>query len=524
MPEGFSVGDAYIDLRLKQDKLQADSAKTTQALRDQQTSLQGVADKAEQAGQKSNVALGGMVGLALKAVTVMGSVELALGAVNIAADLLGGNIEDAAAGIERLPAGIGPVARQLKDLLGTITGIKEQTEAWQRATENLEAANQRRFETSINALRAEEAALLNRLKIEQQIQLLGTADGDEAARLKARFDATNRLAEAENAIAEARRKAAEFALSGAGEASELQDRRRAAENRLKELRDELSTAEKRRGAGDTVGKFRLEAENLREKIAAYEVELNSIKALQTERQRQIDSYQDEARRLEELIPLLKDLSEAEQRALEQSIEKRKTEEQKREAQERIRDAERETEEKKRLAEQEFRERERLAQEAHDNEMRLMRERADEAARALRRQLDISRNITELESSLRRKKLLAEGRDLQAEIDQIAEEARRRVQQAQSERERELILQNRDQDIQDAIRNAEASLSGASPTAGISGLEAAISNLQSAALSREDPAIAQRREQIEIAKRQAEKLRDIEQNTKTPPNQPPAVGE
>lgn len=527
MADSFNVGDAYIELRLRQDKLHKDSQDTVKALNEQKAKLEGVAKSAEQAGDKSNQAFTGIAATALKAVAVMGSVELGLGAVNVGADLLSGNIEDAAQGLEQLPAGIGPVVRQLKDLLGTVTGIRAETEALQRTTENLEAAMAKRFATSLQGLRDEEAAVMSRLKIEQQIALLGEADSDEVARLKQKFEASNRLAEAEQAIADARREASEFALSTSVEESERSEQIAKLNKLIEEQEQKIESTsraleryQKEFGSSDKRMKDSIDRQE--EQLAIYANERQSLVDLQKARIAEIQRIQEKANQIKEMLPLIKELNEAEEAALERSIEKAKTEEQKRESEHRIREAEKEAAEKERIAKRELEHRKRMQKEAFDEQIRLMNEASEEAERLAKKQLDTERRIGDLRFSIRQKELGLAGNDIQAEVERISRDAEQAAKAAGNQTERDLIERERRLSIQQALGRAGAGdlISGAS--ASIGSIESAISNLQSAALQREDPSIAQRREQIALQKRMAEGIDNVADKIEEQP-QAAAVG-
>lgn len=510
MSDSFNVGDAFIELRLRQEKLEADSGKTAETLRETETRLQGVADKAEKAGEKGNNALGGMVALGLKAITVMGTLELALGAVNVGADLMSGNIEDAAEGLERLPAGIGPVVKQLKDMVGTLTGIKEQTDAILRTTANLEKAMASRLRTTLQGLRQEEELLLNRIKIEQQIALFGTADSDEAARLKVEFNATNRLADARNAANEALREANVLAASTSAETTA-----RALE--ISEKEEEL--AKQRKDLAFVGDGSETVAGRIKENIAATTNELRSLEELQAARTADIQGLLDKQQAILETIPLLEKLNEAEKKALEEGIEKQKTEEAKRQSEEMIAIANKQADNDIRIAKMVAEEKKKIAKEQFDESIRLMKEASAEAERQAQQQLDSERRIGDLSTSIRQSQLRAQGRDIEASIDEINSRAEKQSKAAMSDRERELIEQQRRLDVADLIRNAEGGPGGA--IASIGSIESAIGNLQAAALKRDDPAMAVRREQVAIAKKQEAHLANIAKDINKP--QAAAVG-
>lgn len=83
----------------------------------------------ETTGKKGEGAFSGITGRALKAVAIMGTVELGLGLVNVGGKAFTGSIEDSAEAIKQLPAGIGPVARQIEEIADLFTGVKREAES-----------------------------------------------------------------------------------------------------------------------------------------------------------------------------------------------------------------------------------------------------------------------------------------------------------------------------------------------------------------------------------------------------------
>jgi hypothetical protein len=116
-----------IDVEARLDRLE-------KGMKQAEVKARKAAKKIEDASNKGSP-FSGIVDKALRAVAVMGTLELGVGAVNVGVKALSGNIEDAAAAVEQLPAGIGPFARQLKELLGTITGIGDEIERINKSRE-----------------------------------------------------------------------------------------------------------------------------------------------------------------------------------------------------------------------------------------------------------------------------------------------------------------------------------------------------------------------------------------------------
>lgn len=154
--------------------------------------------KGEKAAKEVEVGFSGIVGKALKAVAVMGTIELALGSVNSIAKLANGELEAGVEGLKQLPAGIGPVVRQLEDSLNLLTGLKTETEAIKATTDqianNLKEANALKFATNASELNNE----LKLLELQAQIQREKLAgDQDALDLLNANVAAGTRLLQLE---------------------------------------------------------------------------------------------------------------------------------------------------------------------------------------------------------------------------------------------------------------------------------------------------------------------------------------
>ena len=77
-------------------------------------------------GSGENAQFGGaLVKNAARAVAAMGTVEVAIGSVNAASAAVRGEWQETSELIKQLPAGIGPVARQLEMLIGNVTGLND---------------------------------------------------------------------------------------------------------------------------------------------------------------------------------------------------------------------------------------------------------------------------------------------------------------------------------------------------------------------------------------------------------------
>lgn len=519
MAKSFNIGSAFITLRWKQEQIKKDAEQVTGTLQDQKQQFQRVADSAENAGKKGEVAFGGLVGMALKAVTVMGTVELGLGAINVAADAMTGNMEDASEAIKQLPAGIGPVARQLETLLGTLTGIVKETRAWEQATANLQKAMDERMRISIDALKFEEELAMNRLKIEQQIAILRASTPEEAMRIKAEADATN-------ALADARSKADAFDLK----AQDVARGTREGSQRLQEIDAEIEEEQRklmlRRNPSTVIlglnGGLLGLLKDRESGLKALEAERKSIEDLQKVRTREIKQLQDQADAIrQQIIPAIEERIAAERESLEQDIEQAKTEEARKEAEERLRIAEQAAADEQQRIQDELA----ATQRMHDEKVRIAKEAADQERRIRQQALDdeigrLNRTIG-LREDIEQKQLRLGGRDIEADLAGINNAARDQFNAATTREERELIQRNRALDIAALIQRAEGS--DASPAGGVSSLASALSSLQSAAFQREDPALAQRQEQIDVAKKQLERLEGLLGEAKKPQQAPAAVG-
>lgn len=111
-------------------------------------------------------------------------IEVALGAVNVAGKLFTGNMEEAQKVIEALPLGLGPVARQIREIADTWLGTTEAVEANTRA---IEANNQRRGDMLKNTQKVDETfreAIEERERIRLDFLGLDTAVDRERQKLR----------------------------------------------------------------------------------------------------------------------------------------------------------------------------------------------------------------------------------------------------------------------------------------------------------------------------------------------------
>ncbi|MEM8738952.1 MAG: hypothetical protein AAGG38_10820 [Planctomycetota bacterium] len=167
----------------------------------------------------------GLVGTALRATAAFGGLELGLGAVNVGAKALSGDLQGAADAVERLPV-LGGFARQLNETLGYATGIRREMEDIKRISD-LRAGNARgllRITLAEDAQRRSIAA--RQLRLEQEVALVRARSSQkEVESLKARFDQINRLAEAEAAHAAARAKSIQISQDEARRIADEADRK-----------------------------------------------------------------------------------------------------------------------------------------------------------------------------------------------------------------------------------------------------------------------------------------------------------
>lgn len=276
--------------------------------------------KGKKATKEVEVGFSGIVGKALKAVAVMGTVELGLGGVNVATKIFSGNIDDAVTALEQLPAGIGPVVRQMKDLLGTVTEMKQITDSWTNATTNLLQAQESRFKLSIEGLQREKTFAADLLAIQQRILLLSQSDDDETSRLTAQFKAEQRILQIQEKAAELRSQAQTIAFSSATEESERQTLISSLKEQI-ELQEKVVQATK---AFQETEQGTIAVEE--EKLSSLINEKRALEEVSKVRKDTIDELVDMSKKYEDLIPKAKELNDLESQSVEDSITGKNTKE------------------------------------------------------------------------------------------------------------------------------------------------------------------------------------------------------
>lgn len=93
-----------------------------------------LAKEMERSGKRASALESQLVKTALKGVAAFGALELAAGGINAATKALEGNWSDAAEAVKQLPA-IGGFARQLDQIVGTVTTLRRETELMTRVTQ-----------------------------------------------------------------------------------------------------------------------------------------------------------------------------------------------------------------------------------------------------------------------------------------------------------------------------------------------------------------------------------------------------
>jgi len=503
MSDSFNVGDAYIELRLRQDKLQKDSSQLSKVLGEQQAQLASVAKKAEHAGDRLNQAFGGkLVEMAARGLAVMGTVELGIGAVNVASDVLSGNFEDAAEAVKKLPAGIGPLARQIDSLLGSVTGITAEIERIKAVNDAMNLAIDRQVDSAQTIQKIEQSRVATLRELADELERL-RADPSDRPFIEARQQAEARVAAAKEELQLAKDKAA---ISDKDRASiqQIND----SITKLKEQRDNLGkiagvdTSDITKVASfpflgaaslglpdDPLGKTGVrqskedvEAEITR-KISLLTDSADKIRKIaEDEKQSAVAAAEEKLRKVLEVT---------------QAIGDEITDQERKASEDRLRNAEQDAEKRRQAAEQEAKE-----------QLRIARETAVEQDRIRQGEIDRLDRMIKLRSEVIQKDLRLQGRGLEAEADRILQDARAQAERAKSADEVDLIKQSAGLDIETLIRNAREKAGGIDSrgvSASITSLEAAIGNLQSAALQREDPSLAQRREQISLQKKAVDEL-------------------
>lgn len=377
------VAEAYVEIGAKMDKLDRDLKKTEKK----------VEDGFDKAGKKAGNALESpIVSAALKATASFGALELGVGAVNVAVDAMTGDIEDAAEAVKRLPAGIGPFAAQLETLLGNVTGLRQATEAWAKATESglqVLSAQMSNAERMIANARDVYDQEINVLKEIEQIRLKGIDDEDaKLMRLEANFAASKRVLDIERQIENLRQANARQSAETGQAATERSDR-------IAEIKKELEGIDRA---------FRqnplLEIEFLsgpkQERASALQVELSNLQKLSDLRNDELQGRIKKIEQLETLIQKVNELNALEDKQVTENIKRLEQEkideniQRRSDAQNAVQEAMNKAREdalrmEEQMARQQAREREQAARE-EEQRQRQQRRDQQEAVR-LQRQID-----------------------------------------------------------------------------------------------------------------------------------------
>lgn len=241
----------------------------------------------------------GIVKAALRATTAFAGMQLALGGANAVAKALSGNIEDAAAAVEKLPV-IGGFARELKDVLGELTGIKGEIEAINSASANMAEASGRRMKATLADLRDQEQALTRIRALQQDTILRGMVDPDRSRQAEV-FRAGNAISSLQDQIAELNRKRTE--LSNTKALNDEQEKRR---QQVADDIAQLEAARNRAIAKENGQVFANPEDNPVVKrydaqIKAAQFELNTFKELEDARIRELENVARQIERVEQEI-------------------------------------------------------------------------------------------------------------------------------------------------------------------------------------------------------------------------------
>lgn len=551
MADSFSLGEGYIEFRIKQDKLNQDTESLVRAIEAVKKRLEGqttvavdqqlaetaapaqaqaaaeqtrqVADAAADAGdelkdmgKRGTDAFEGIVGKAIRAIAIMGTVELAVGAINTVTELLAGDFEDAAEAVKKLPAGIGPAATQIEALLGVMSGITQEIERIESTTRAMEAAMefQRLTAQKILDLEKERLATLEAIRNKQQLLAAKPEDRDELKseqdRLRQEREAAERVERARRAVEspslamDKEQKAALDAVIAEGDKT----RKRIAELRARETTVPVPFTDKQvRFSPDLL---ELEALLVTQRGISNQLQ-------QMDRQNSLNAKKE----LETALAVQRELlmlhfDERQKMGEEDTAEARA------QADERMEIARREAEDRVREAEREFNERKRREQQYTawlEQHARKRGQQQSEIMNQLLKEAGIAGRINDLQ-------LRIDGRGLQADLEEIDRGLNRALSEAKSDAERDLLRKEAQLKREQAIGNAQDQLDGAAspiePT--ISSLESAIDNLQDAALGRvQDEQVELLKQQIEAARRQEQAIGKVEQAVREQ-KPPAAVGE
>lgn len=268
-----------------------------------------VKDRVEKTNKESQInPFEGITEKALKALAVFGTIELGIGALNVASDAFSGNIEDAATALEQLPAGIGPVARQLRTLLGTMTGITDEIERSEALTARIVETQKLQLDNAVAlaAARREGAAALE--QVERQIALLRAEPGDRES-LAVELDAAQRIVAIERQIAQAREQADQRATdpARAQRLAELEEERAKAVERIVSAEAEV---DRRRQSTGVVG-LEINIRSAEKLVAERQSELRTIEDTIAKNREQIEADKERIVQLEALLDRVRELNETE---------------------------------------------------------------------------------------------------------------------------------------------------------------------------------------------------------------------
>lgn len=164
-----SVGDVFVNFEGKLDGIKRDTKKAENI----------VSRSAEKMRQLSNVRLFGGAETILKAVSAIGTAELAISALNVGTLAMKGDFEGAAAAAERIPLGIGAAVGQLRQFLGEITGINDEIREIEQRTARMEKQQAAFREQAKRQDRQDaiDAAFQDTLSLSERVDIAGAPQG-----------------------------------------------------------------------------------------------------------------------------------------------------------------------------------------------------------------------------------------------------------------------------------------------------------------------------------------------------------
>lgn len=425
----------------------------------------------------------GITGAALKAVAVMGTVELGLGSISVGTAALSGDFEKAAEGLERLPAGIGPVASKTKEVLGIVTGIANDIARINAENAAMTAAIEAQATAAAKVRDIERDRLKTMRETTQQIELLRASEEDRAG-IARRFAADNVVT------------AAQEKLDAAMRRPNIDSATRKQLDALREQADSLSGS-----GGFLSASLRFVGKHGHYGGAAGMLAKETIKATGAG-----DRSEDHAaaQRIRKQITLIHEAAtksrDAEIAALRDGVEQAKKlreemlADQKRGLQRGV-EATKKAEKEKLVATRD------AENAAALDRMKVLKERVEASRRERQAELDAAVSQAGKEArlamTLQTMRMRAGGDSLLADIADV--ENTYNTTESSSGAEAALRRGIRDQKILNRIRGAEKQLRGSVGGSSISALSSAIGSLQSQVLKREDPSLQILRDQLEVAK-------------------------